>query len=95
MDCIAGSGVLSELHIGIGMGQVTEMLAKPDLNEKLWQEREYRNTQDIGSLSMVGIKNFASRLGKEEVSNALADWVADFVSGHVCTFVHHTMLHNL
>jgi hypothetical protein len=96
MDCIAGNGVMSELGVGIerfgendedakqeGRDEDAELLAKPELNDKIRREREYRNAQDVGSLPVVVIKNFASKPGKEEVCNALADWAASLVSGSV------------
>jgi len=103
IDCVSGNGVMSELGLGIeSWDQMdedpqkiehdadAELLAKPELNEKVRQEREYRNAQDVGALPVVVIKNFdasGSKAGKEHISAALADWAADLVNGNVSAFL--------
>ncbi|KAF8589948.1 exonuclease [Ramaria rubella] len=98
VDCVAGNGVMSELGVGIerfgeddedtefqGKDEDTVIPTKPELNEKMRREREYRSAQDVGVLPVVVIKNFNSNAkpGKEEIVNALAEWAADLVADHI------------
>lgn len=75
IDCVAGSGIISELGVGIERFGDEDLkyherhedkdnhadIAKPTKSDdKVWREREYRSEQNVGSLPVVIIKNFGT-----------------------------------
>ncbi|TDL27233.1 hypothetical protein BD410DRAFT_740017 [Rickenella mellea] len=93
LDCVAGNGVMSELGIGDelmrpedsdgGYGDMSSGADRTQGDDIQKRQTSVRDLEALNALPVVVIKNFATKRGKDEVLNVLAQWAATLVENQV------------
>lgn len=89
VDVVSGTGVITELGVGIEPITPKDRLADPLPVAQPEQQKVpniNKSREDIEALPIVIIKNFANRSGakSDEILTALSNWASGLVENQVC-----------
>lgn len=89
LDCVAGNGVMSELGIGDELMRPNDYDLNPESSKEAVRtdgdggngvQKTTSEIQALQVLPIVVIKNFATKRGKDDVLDVIANWAASLVN---------------